>query len=590
MGAQSPNAPPRTCGPGSLCHVLTGARPRAFGGSDDVSFNPVPNPLEDVAKRAAGDNRDMQRIQPGATELSVVVPTFNERENILPIVESLDRALGPIRWEVIFVDDGSPDRTADVVRKLASVDRRVRLISRHNRRGLASAVVEGGLAASGDVIAVMDGDLQHDETVLPELFRRVASGEADIASASRFLEDHAREGLSSDQRLRISNTGIGLANKFFKLDLTDPLTGFFAVKRENLERTVPHLSGLGFKILLDLVTSMDPVPRVSEVPFRFRQRVAGESKLDRRVMYDFFLFFLEKWIGRVAPIPGTWLSLALISLVGVLVHLAVVVPAVSVAGVPFVPAQLLATAASMFTTFSATNMISHRDSTLRGGRFWIGFGVFALMCAIGVAANVGIAALIHRDFPELLYIVPAIAGALISVIWNFAASKAFSRWKKKPPARLRVGLRQGRVAMLNERRAAMASMGVASPGRHRHLLKYLLIGATASAIDVVLFMLFYNVVRVPAFAAHSISVPTAVLFSFIVNARHNFKTADHMALRLLSFVVVCTIGYLSGFGVIELCRQQGLDANIGKIISLPVVFALQYVLNSRITFYKPRRI
>lgn len=122
--------------------------------------------------------------------------------------------------------------------------------------------------------------------------------------------------------------------------------------------------------------------------------------------------------------------------------------------------------------------------------------------------------------------------------------------------------------------------------RHATLLKYFVIGATASAIDVVLFLLLYNVVGTPALAAHSVSVPTAVLFSFIVNARHNFKTTSHTALRLLSFVIVCTIGYATGYAVIELCRAGGLGANIGKIVSLPVVFVLQYVLNSRITFYQ----
>ena len=371
-----------------------------------------------------------------AIELSVVIPTYNEKDNVAAIVANLEKVLGPDGWEVIFVDDASPDGTAEAVRGLGRLDRRVRLISRHNRRGLASAVVEGALAASAEIVAVMDGDLQHDEAVLPELYRRVAEGEADIASASRFLDDHAREGLSSDQRLQMSNTGIAMANRFFGLELTDPLTGFFVVRRDRLEKAVPHLSGLGFKILLDLVTSMDPPPRVSEVPFRFRQRATGESKLDRRVMYDFILFFMEKWIGRFAPIPGTWLSLALVSALGLLTHLAVVIPAVSVLEVPFVPAQLLATAASMFATFSANNLISHRDSTLRGSRFWIGFAVFTLLCAIGIAANVGVAALVKSDFPQLVYVIPAMAGAMISVLWNFAASKAFARWKKRPPARL----------------------------------------------------------------------------------------------------------------------------------------------------------
>jgi dolichol-phosphate mannosyltransferase len=549
------------------------------------------------AAPATGRGNVVDLSRDNGTQLSVIVPTYNEKDNIAPMVASLERVLGAINWEVIFVDDGSPDGTAATVREIARHDRRVRLISRHNRRGLASAVVEGGLAATGEVIAVMDGDLQHDESVLPELYRRVASGEADVASASRFIEDHAREGLGSDQRLALSNRGIGMANKFFGLDLTDPLTGFFALRRNRLEETVPRLSGLGFKILLDLITSMSPAPNVSEVPFKFRQRVAGESKLDRKVMYDFFLFFMEKWIGRFAPIPGTWLSTALIASLGILAHLALVIPAVSLFGMPFVPAQLAAAILSVLVIFSANNWISRSDAVLKGARFWQGLAVFCLMSAIGVAANVGVAALVHRDYPWLIYVVPATAGAMISVVWNFIAGKAFGFWNRR--TRLQAASRRGeletrrlRVVEGSQTPVAAAEntwLGNSPLARHQHLIKYLLIGGTASAIDVILFMLIYNLGHTSELVAHSISVPVSVIFSFVVNARHNFKTVDHVALRLLSFVAVCTIGYLSGFGVIELCRQQGLDANLGKIISLPVVFAIQYVLNSRITFHKPNR-
>ena len=124
---------------------------------------------------------------------------------------------------------------------------------------------------------------------------------------------------------------------------------------------------------------------------------------------------------------------------------------------------------------------------------------------------------------------------------------------------------------------------------HRHLIKYFLIGVTASAIDVVLFLILFNWVGTSALAAHSVSVPTAVLFSFVVNARHNFRTVDYPMLRLFSFVVVCTIGYVSGYAVIEAAIAFGSDANIGKIVSLPVVFAIQYILNSKITFRKAPR-
>ena len=231
---------------------------------------------------------------------------------------------------------------------------------------------------------------------------------------------------------------------------------------------------------------------------------------------------------------------------------------------------------------------------LKGARFWQGLAVFCLMSAVGIAANVGVAALMHRDFPEMVYVLPATAGALISVVWNFIAGKAFGFWNRRTrqsaAARGSSGL-QGDYAWWTAKAKPPRRHGWATArwASISHLIKYLAIGATASAIDVILFMVIYNLLNaVGAGGALDLRAGLGV-FSFVVNARHNFKTSDHMALRLLSFVVVCTIGYLSGFGVIELCRQQGLDSNIGKIISLPVVFAIQYVLNSRITFHKASR-
>ncbi|MEM9196240.1 MAG: polyprenol monophosphomannose synthase, partial [Pseudomonadota bacterium] len=302
----------------------------------------APDPAEGSADGPSGGPSDGPEGGPsGGIALSVVVPTFKERDNIAEIVARLDRVLAGIGWEVIFVDDASPDGTADAVRVIARHDTRVRLILRHNRRGLSSAVVEGALAASGEVVAVMDGDLQHDESVLPELYAAVAvppagtdaSGNApgnapgdapgdapEIASASRFLREDGADGLSSARRLQISNTGIRIANAAFGLRMTDPLTGFFAMRRAVLLRALPRLSGLGFKILLDLVTAAEPRPRITELPFRFRERLHGESKLDNRVMYDFFLFFIEKKIGRFLPLPARFISFSMINAVGIAVH------------------------------------------------------------------------------------------------------------------------------------------------------------------------------------------------------------------------------------------------------------------------------
>jgi dolichol-phosphate mannosyltransferase len=377
-----------------------------------------------VVRRATDEGQGDQPVASARpVELTIIVPTYNERDNIELIVERVDRVLTAISWEIVFVDDSSRDGTGDKVRSIARQDRRVRLIERHNRRGLSSAVVEGALAASAEIIAVMDGDLQHDEGLLPRLYEVVASGEAAIASASRFLGHDGHAGLENGARAKMSDTGIALANRLFGLNMTDPLTGFFAMRRETFVTALPDLSERGFKILLDVIISMHPRPTVKELGFQFRQRERGASKLDRRVLYDFLLLFIEKTCDRFVHIPGRFLSFSIINGLGMMLHVAVFVAASNFTD--FLGAQLIATIASVFFNFSLNNWLTYSDQTLKGARFWLGLLVFTAVCSIGIAANVGIASLLHRDFERLLHIVPAVAGALITLVWNYATTKLF---------------------------------------------------------------------------------------------------------------------------------------------------------------------
>ncbi len=337
------------------------------------------------------------------TELSVIVPTLNERGNIRSVVESLDAALQGISWEVIFVDDFSSDGTPEAVRAIAAVDRRVRLIERHNRRGLSSAVVEGALAAAADIIAVMDGDLQHDETLLPRLFAVVANGEA---------------------RKKLSQTGIRLSNVAFGLDMSDPLTGFFVVRRDVVVRALPRLSEVGFKILLDILTAAEPRPRVVELPFSFRERAYGESKLSKRVLYDFFLFMIEKKLRPIIPLPAQFLSFSMINAVGILVHIAVYTLLTSSA-VAFGQAQLIATLVAMAFNYYVNNELTYSQNRLTGNAFYLGFVVFALVCSVGVIANVSVAVMMHDRYGDMAELVPVVFGALVSVVWNYGATRYF---------------------------------------------------------------------------------------------------------------------------------------------------------------------
>lgn len=334
-----------------------------------------------------------------------------------PLVERLQVALNDTSWEVVFVDDNSPDGTSDEVRRLARRDARVRCIQRIGRRGLASAVIEGALSSSADYIAVIDGDLQHDETRLPDLLARLRSGRADIAVASRYLTADPATGLVSPWRRLLSAGAIRLLHGVFLVQMTDPLSGFFALRRELFESLAPRLTGQGFKILLDLLLTARAPLRVAEVQADFVSRANGESKLDILVLLQFLGLMIDKSCGGMVPLR--FISFACVGALGVLINVAALTAA-GAAGLDFVPAQAIGTLVAMVANFELNNVITYRDMRLRGADMWWGLGLFILVCSVGAFANVGIAHLIYQSYVD--WTLAGALGAAISVVWNYAMS------------------------------------------------------------------------------------------------------------------------------------------------------------------------
>jgi dolichol-phosphate mannosyltransferase len=368
-------------------------------------------------RRAAADGRA------GAIALTVVVPTFKERDNVPLVVERLDTVLKGIVWEVVFVDDDSPDATADAVRATALRDPRVRIIQRIGRRGLSTACVEGVLSSAAPYFAVMDGDLQHDDTVLPEMFRRLRDEKLDIVVGSRYLDGERTEGLHNPLRKWLSRTGGQVARLILKADLTDPMSGFFVMARPAFDEAVRGLSQQGFKILLDLFASAPRPLRFAEVACRFNARLHGESKLDTMAAWEFGTLVIDKLVGRLLP-----LRLVIFSLVGgsgVFVHLSVLW-LVKELGFDFFISSAVAVAAAMTWNFVFNNMITYRDQRLRGPAFFGGLASFYAIGAIGALANVGIGQLLY-DRGQSWWLA-GIAGALIGVVWNYTMSRLFT-WR-----------------------------------------------------------------------------------------------------------------------------------------------------------------
>jgi dolichol-phosphate mannosyltransferase len=346
-------------------------------------------------------------------ELTVVVPAFRERENIPALLDALAAALAGLDWETIIVVDDASDGTEDLVRSRAQSDPRVRCLHRIGRRGLASACIEGMLASSAPYLAVIDADLQHDETLMPKLLTAAKQGGEDIVVASRYMEG-ASTGELASHRVQISRLASALSRVLCK-GLSDPMSGFFLVRRSFLERVVRRLYGRGFKILLDLVAAARGEVRIRELPYRMRSRLHGESKLGARVIAEFFMLILYHFSGRL--LPGRFFLFAAVGATGLAVHLAVLTLAFRASGGHFFAAQALAIWAAMTSNFFLNNSFTYGDQRLRGARIWRGLISFYIACGLGALINLALADWLYLQGTP--YRVAGMAGAVVAAVWNF---------------------------------------------------------------------------------------------------------------------------------------------------------------------------
>jgi dolichol-phosphate mannosyltransferase len=357
--------------------------------------------------------------------LSIVIPTFNERSNVGELLSRLDATLGATGWEVIFVDDDSPDGTASLVRTLARSDPRVRCLHRIGRRGLSSACIDGMLASAGPVIAVMDGDLQHDEAILPKMLSEIELGNAEVVVGTRYAVGGGI-GDWSRGRAILSRIATAASRGVLAHPLSDPMSGFFMLSRPVLDATVRNLSGLGFKILLDILTTMGRPLRVVEVPYQFRERFAGESKLDGLVVWEYGMLLAHKKVGRYLPVR--FLAFSSVGGLGVLVHMLTLTTTLKGLHASFAGAQSTATAIAMVFNFALNNVLTHRDRRLRGWAWLRGLATFMLACGVGAAANIGIATYLFESRAQ--WAVAGLAGVLVSAVWNYAVTRIYT-WRHR---------------------------------------------------------------------------------------------------------------------------------------------------------------
>ncbi len=372
--------------------------------------------------------------EPSSLELAVVIPTFNERLNVVELIARLERVLEGVTYEVIVVDDDSPDETAEAVRAIARMNARVHVLQRVDRRGLSSACIEGMMATSAPFIAVIDADLQHDEILLPQMLEKARSESLDLVIATRYAEGGSADGLEAD-RARLSRAGTMLSRLVTRVPLSDPLSGYFVIDRRLLDEVVRSLATVGFKILLDILSSARRPLRIAEIPYRFRPRLHGDSKLDLLVGVEYLQLLIHKRIGNI--VPPRFVLFALVGGSGVVLHLALLYAMLAWARQSFVIAQTIATILVMTTNFFLNNLLTWRDYRLKGVDALVGLLEFYVACSIGAFLNIRVASFaVEHGVP---WYVGGLAGLVVGSVWNYAVT-AVTTWRRRARKRARTNL------------------------------------------------------------------------------------------------------------------------------------------------------
>jgi dolichol-phosphate mannosyltransferase len=357
-------------------------------------------------------------------ELAVIIPTLNEAANVPPLLDRLQNVLAGVDWEVIFVDDDSRDDTAAVVRRFALENPHVRLIERIGRAGLASACIEGMLATAAPYLAVMDADLQHDESLLPQMVEKLRCGGTDLVVASRNLPGGSTAGLGPERRI-LSRVGAAVSRLVCHCQISDPMSGFFMLRRDVLQEVVRRLSGSGFKILVDILASAGRPLKVAELPYEFRNRLHGASKLDVNVGFEYLVLLLEKLLGDLLPVR--FVLFGIVGSLGVVLNLIELWLLYRVLTLSFTAAQAIAAGVAMVTNFFLNNVFTYRDLRLRGWRMVAGLLSFCIACSAGALINVVLATVsLERGFPWPL---AATLGLVVGSVWNYSVTSVLT-WRK----------------------------------------------------------------------------------------------------------------------------------------------------------------
>jgi dolichol-phosphate mannosyltransferase len=368
---------------------------------------------------------DFPALASASSLVSIVVPTFNEAKNVRTLVDKLSHILSSYDWEVIFVDDNSSDMTWKTVKEIAQTDARVRCLRRVNRRGLSGACIEGILSSAASIVVVMDGDLQHDESIVPKMIETIKHKNTDLVIGSRYIAGGSCGDGFNNSRATASKAATFLAQSTINTHVKDIMSGFFAIRRDCFEEIAEDISTSGFKILMDILTTAGASLRVTEIEYAFRKREDGVSKFDMRAMWDFVGLLINKATRGIIPVR--FVQFLFIGSLGICVHLLVLSSVLRFTNVSFDCSQIAATCIAMTSNFLINNLSTYRDMKLRGFALLKGLLFFYLICSVGVVSNIGIAAWLFGQHGA--WWLSGLAGAIVGAVWNYTVSSALI-WRR----------------------------------------------------------------------------------------------------------------------------------------------------------------
>ena len=359
--------------------------------------------------------------------ISIILPTLNEVDNISSIIKKIINLSGNFLIEIIVVDDASTDGTTSLVKKLSQEDNRIRLINRYGRNGLSSAIKEGTLSASGDVIAVMDTDGQHQVESLYEAIEVLLVTDKDLIIGSRFLNSSLISGLS-DKRKKGSLVANSLAKFSLSREyskLTDIMSGFIVFKSQTVLKLVERIDVNGFKFLYELLSVSKGTLDCNEIPLNFMPRKFGESKLDIAIVWDFLVSLIHSLSKRL--IPRKAISFAFVGITGVLVQFIISYSFMWLLGFSFQNVLPIAVISAATSNYLVNNWLTFRVNRLRNKALFVGLLKFLLVSSLPIIANVGLASSFYKLISPNTFF-SQLAGIIVVFIWNYAASSKLV-WK-----------------------------------------------------------------------------------------------------------------------------------------------------------------